>query len=55
VICDNNNYFLSLIPKKENHASFNEFRPISLCNWFYKIIAKVMAVKVIKVFLIVIS
>jgi ribonuclease HI/exonuclease III len=38
-----NSSFLALIPKEKGAISFNRFRPISLCNTSYKIIAKVIA------------
>jgi hypothetical protein len=38
-----NSTFLALIPKDLNPSSFNRFRPISLCNVSYKIIAKIIA------------
>jgi len=38
-----NSTFLSLIPKEAKLSSFSRFRPISLCNVFYKIISKIIA------------
>jgi hypothetical protein len=38
-----NSTFLALIPKKDEPLSFEEFRPISLCNCIYKIVAKIIA------------
>ena len=35
--------FLALIPKKDKPRTFADFRPISLCNLLYKLIAKVIA------------
>ena len=37
------NTFLALIPKEVNMSSFDRFKPISLCNASYKILAKIMA------------
>jgi hypothetical protein len=38
-----NTTFLALIPKKDEPTSFEDFRPISLCNCIYKIIAKIIS------------
>lgn len=40
-----NEYFLSLIPKSQSLASFSDFRPISLLNFPYKIISKILATR----------
>eukprot|EP00253_Pinus_taeda_P018044 PITA_18044 len=38
-----NTTFIALIPKNDSPGSFDEFRPISLCNCLYKIISKIIA------------
>ena len=38
-----NSTFLILIPKENNAVSFNDYRPISLCNLVYKLVSKVIA------------
>ena len=38
-----NSTFLALIPKEANPGSFERYRPISLCNASYKIVAKILA------------
>jgi hypothetical protein len=40
-----NSTFLVLIPKKDHPSSFNDFRPISLCNLVYKLISKVISTR----------
>jgi hypothetical protein len=35
--------FITLIPKRENSDSLEDFKPISLCNFIYKIVFKVLA------------
>jgi hypothetical protein len=38
-----NSTFLALIPKVNKPTSFDDFRPISLCNLCYKLISKIIA------------
>jgi len=41
-----NSSFLALIPKEKGAASFNRFRPISLCNTGYKLVTKIIASRI---------
>jgi len=45
-----NSSFLALIIKEFNPSTFTHFRPISLCDFSYKIISKIIA-NIIKPFL----
>jgi hypothetical protein len=38
-----NSTFIALIPKKDNPAKLNDFRPISLVGCAYKVLSKVLA------------
>ena len=40
-----NSTFLALIPKDPRPSTLNRFRPISLCNASYKIISKILVVR----------
>lgn len=41
-----NSTFLALIPKVDHLDSFGDFRPISLCNLVYKVVAKTLAIRI---------
>eukprot|EP00253_Pinus_taeda_P028676 PITA_28676 len=41
-----NSTFLALIPKETNPGSLDRYRPISLCNASYKIVAKLLASRI---------
>lgn len=45
-----NSTFIIIKLEKDNLDSFNEFTSISLCNCIYKIILKIIALKVNKIF-----
>ena len=44
-----NRTFVVLIPKTKHANSFKNFRPISLCNFSYKIIAKIITERLAKI------
>lgn len=44
-----NHVIVSLIPKKKHSKSVGDFRPISCCNVFYKVITKLLASRLGKV------
>lgn len=44
-----NAYFLTLIPKNQSPSSFADYRSISLLNFSYKVIAKILASRLAKI------
>ncbi|XP_071698919.1 uncharacterized protein [Rutidosis leptorrhynchoides] len=44
-----NSSFITLIPKKKDPVNLNEYRPISLIRSYYKIIAKLLSIRIPKV------
>jgi hypothetical protein len=41
-----NSTFLTLIPKTDASSSFGDYRPIALCNLCYKLISKIIAIRI---------
>ena len=50
-----NGTFIALILKKPGVDSLDQFRPISLCNSFFKIISKVLTLRILPLLPVVIS
>ena len=50
-----NSTFLVLIPKVPGPDTLDRFKPISLCNSFYKIISKVLTLRFLKLLPLIIS
>jgi hypothetical protein len=46
VLVSINSTFLSLIPKDHDGTSYDNFRPISCCNVIYKLVAKVIDIRI---------
>ena len=41
-----NSTFLALIPNIDHSLSFEDFRPVSLCNFVYKIMGKIISIRI---------
>ena len=44
-----NSTFIASIPKTDSPNSFDDFRPISLCNFIYNIIGKIISTRIRKI------
>ena len=44
-----NSTFIALIPKIDTPKSFDDFRPIYLCNFIYKIISNIISTRIKKI------
>ena len=44
-----NSTFIALIPKSDCPSTFDGYRPISLCNFSYKIIGKIISTRIKKI------
>ena len=40
-----NSTFLALVPKKDNSESFMDYKPIALCNLVYKLVTKIIVMR----------
>eukprot|EP00253_Pinus_taeda_P009858 PITA_09858 len=45
-----NSTFLALLPKEKGASNFSRFRPISLCNTSYKLITKIISIRLKNIF-----
>lgn len=50
-----NKTFICLIPKVKHSSNFNHFRLISLCNFSYKVVAKILDQRLRKLLDVIIS
>lgn len=46
IACSVNATFIALIPKREKPESYDDYRPISLCNLVYKLIYKIISLRI---------
>lgn len=55
VLKEMNSIFIALIPNKFDSVSFNDFKPISLCNSIYKIFTKAISSRLANLLPLIIS